>query len=182
MLQALVLAAVAAAVWRIGMPGRAFLRGFASLLDAPEHGRAGLLGWVTLTRFVGGEHDGRAVTLVFSPRRRHQLGYVVLGTATTAARPWSGSERTSGAAVSTPRMREALDVLIGRHGLTLELADGWLKATWIPMGLFIFPGRFDPEKWREILAHMHALACELERREHAGAAPGFIPAATSPPG
>jgi hypothetical protein len=79
-------------------------------------------------------------------------------------------------------MREALDVLIGRHGLSLELDGGWLKATWMPMGFFIFPGRFDPEKWREVLAHMQMLALELEDIEAKRAATGLTEAAMHPLG
>ena len=72
------------------------------------------------------------------------------------------------------RMREALDVLIGRHGLSLELDQGWLKATWKPIGAFIFPGRFETEKWREVLANMHVLAHELEGAERGSKASGLI--------
>jgi hypothetical protein len=58
--------------------------------------------------------------------------------------------------------RDALEVLAHRHSLALVLSDGWLRATWTPIGFFIFPGRFEPEKWQEVLAHMLALAKSME--------------------
>ena len=78
-------------------------------------------------------------------------------------------------------MRQARDALIGRHHLTLELDAGWLTATWSPMGLFNFPGPFDPEPWCDVLAHLRLLGKELERSERERHAPGFVsPGARSP--
>lgn len=61
-----------------------------------------------------------------------------------------------------PGVREALGVLIGKHGLALALSGGWLKVTWTPIGFFIFPGRFHKEKWQEVLEQMLALAKLIE--------------------
>jgi hypothetical protein len=119
------------------------------------------------------------VTLVLQPARRHRLGRLTLGLATAANFAWSGSTPTTGAALSTASMRDALDTLIGTHGLSLELAGGWLRATWMPMGFFLFPGRFEPAKWRDVLTHMQTLARELEETERKRA--GSSRAATSAP-
>jgi hypothetical protein len=57
---------------------------------------------------------------------------------------------------------EARSALIGHHRLTLEVKDGWLTATWSPVGLFFFPGPFDAGKWRDVLAHLRSVTIELE--------------------
>jgi hypothetical protein len=82
--------------------------------------------------------------------------------ATTTKQRWSGSTQTTGANVSTPAMREARNALIGHHRLTLELKEGWLTATWNPIGLFFFLGPFDAGKWCDVLARLRSVALELE--------------------
>jgi hypothetical protein len=162
--QLLIFAAIAAAMWKLS-PTPAFARGFATLLERPVKSHGSLTAWMAFSEYVGGEHEGRPVTLVLERARRYRPGRLALGLATSARRSWDGAQAGTGDAVNAPRMREALDVLIGRHGLSLELDQGWLKATWKPLGLFVFPGRFDPEKWREVLANMQVLALELESAE-----------------
>jgi len=160
-LQALLLAFVAATIWKLST-APAFLRGFATLLERPERGYVGWLGRLTQTQFIGGEVAGRPVTLVLRPKRRHQLGYLVVAVATAAKSRVQGLKPSEGGAVSSPSMREAIDTLVGRHHLALEVDEGWLKATWKPVGFFFFPGRFEAEKWRDVLVRMQQLAGELE--------------------
>ena len=157
------------AVWKLS-PTPAFVRGFSSLLQKPVRSHGPMTAWMAFSEFVGGEHEGRPVTVVLERARRYRPGRLALGVATSARSPWSGTRASEGGSMTPARMREALDVLIGRHGLSLELEQGWLKATWKPIGAFIFPGRFDAEKWREVLANMHVLAHELEGAERGAAA------------
>jgi hypothetical protein len=158
----LLLAGVAAVTWRLAKPRRDFLTGFASLLRAPERGRPSPRSWLTGSSYVGGEYQDRPVLLMLYARRGHRLGYLTLAMATTATQRWSGSTQATGANVSTPEMREARSELIGRHRLTLEAKDGWLTATWSPIGLFFFPGSFDADKWRDVLARLRSVTVELE--------------------
>lgn len=180
MLQVLIFALIAFAIFKLA-PGPAFLTGFAALLDRPERGYAGLWARLTLTQFVGGEHGGRPVVLVLHPRQRYRMGYLVLGVATKASFSWSGSKPSDGPVVTAAPLREALDALIGEHHLSLELEDGWLRATWMPTGMFNFPGRFDEKKWRGVLANIHKLAVALESARPSNTAATFEPATVARP-
>lgn len=139
--------------YSIATRGSAFLDGFASLLDRPVRSRRGVWTYLSGREFVGGEHAGRAVSLFVQHRRGSQLGYLVLGLATgsTGANPFTPS-----------RAKEALDALASRYGLSLELDGGWLRATWMPIGFFIFPGRFDEARWRAVLAGMGEFLAQLD--------------------
>jgi len=171
-----------ALAWRLRSKHRTFLAGFASLLERPEHGRLGMRAALTGVRYVGGELDARAVLVVLHPKRgRNTLGYLTLAIATSARQTWSGSSTTPPGSVSTSRVREAIDTLIGRHGLQLELESGWLTALWRPVGFFVFPGRFDPDKWREVLTQMKLLALELETVDPAAPFAPVFAAATAEP-
>jgi hypothetical protein len=169
MLQVLVLTLVVVLIVKIVAPVPAFLRGFASLLQNPERGRAGLRALFSGARYVGGENGHRPVVLLISPTRGRRHGYLTVAMGTGTAGSWDGSKPTEGTQVSSARMREALDALIGTHGLVLDLTSGWLRATWKPAGVFAFPGRFESDKWREVLERMHTLAAELEETERVAA-------------
>ena len=178
MFYALLIAVLAVATSKWLNPGPAFMRGFASLLARREHKRARLLGWLAGKDYVGGELDGRPAMLIVHARRHYRMGYLIVGLATTSTREIQPDDpRTIDAWLSIPGAREAFDALIGRHHLTLALERGWLKATWQPMGFFIFPGRFDHEKWRDVLVHMQTIARGLESTAAERATTSFSEAA-----
>ena len=182
MFQVVVLGLIIALAWSLRSKHRSFLAGFASLLERPDHGRVGMRAVLTGVRYVGGELGARAVLVVLHPKRgRYTLGYLTLAMATSAKQSWSSSSTTPEASVSTSRMREALDTLIGRHGLQLDLESGWLTALWRPMGLFVFPGPFDSDKWREVLTQMKLLALELETADPAAKLAPALAAAKAEP-
>jgi hypothetical protein len=58
--------------------------------------------------------------------------------------------------------RRAMYDLVVKHDVTLALDGRWLKATWSPVGFFIFPGRFEPERWRNVLRAMRRVVQSLE--------------------
>jgi hypothetical protein len=58
--------------------------------------------------------------------------------------------------------REAMDLLEGREALRLSFEHGWIKATWMPVGFFVFPGRFVADRWRTILRAMQTIAASIE--------------------
>ena len=114
------------------------------------------------------------------------MGYLTLGMATSAplglrieSNDWkealspargaspklamqTSDARAAEAWLATPEVRTAVDALVGRHNLSLTVDGGWLRVTWMPIGFFIFPGRFDAEKWHDVLANMLALAVTLD--------------------
>jgi hypothetical protein len=62
--------------------------------------------------------------------------------------------------------RSALEELETRDGLNVSFDDGWLKARWQPAGFTMFPGRFDPSRWRRVLQAMSAVAASLEAQSN----------------
>jgi hypothetical protein len=56
----------------------------------------------------------------------------------------------------------ALFALKARHDLRLMLDDGYTRALAEQRILRLFPGRFDPDRWRDVLQQMRALAGSLE--------------------
>ncbi len=205
MIQALLIGLFCAFVWKKFFRSGGFLQGFAGLLEKSVRGRRGPLALLTGREFIGGEHRGRAVTLLLHYKRGKRLGYLVVGMATSSPSRWQIGPRSivhrlggalaqlTGATadspsldlkvvvdgenqelqtrMSEPRIREALEALVRGHGMSLSLEQGWLAATWMPIGLFIFPGRFEQEKWREVLARMYRLVSELEGRHEDACAP-----------
>jgi hypothetical protein len=160
MIGILLIVILAWASYSIATRGSAFLDGFAGLLDRPVRGPRGPRTFLSGREFVGGEHAGRAVSLFVQQRRNSQLGYLVLGVATRC---------TDTSLLARSRAKEALDALASRYNLSLELDGGWLKATWMPIGIFIFPGRFDEERWRTVLDGMEDFLAELEAGSPTGA-------------
>lgn len=163
MIALLTLAVLAAAVWALWAPALAFASGFASLLQRPVQ-KTGLWPFVAGLETVGGEYRGRSVLLLVHHKRgRHSLGYLVL-----AMRPQGGDQGSLPSvreSVQGTAARQAWDDLELHHKLTLSFADGWMKATWQPFGLMIFPGRFEPDRWRTVLQSMHAVVTSLEPGE-----------------
>jgi hypothetical protein len=124
---------------------RRFLREFASLLTSPqlEQGSA-LFALFRFSESLNGEFQGRAVAVVLKHRIEDRLGHLVVAMQTRV-----GTDSSA---------RSGLDV----YDLTVQLEKGWLKATWMPVGFLLFPGRFDAVKWRDALRRLHSLAGSLE--------------------
>jgi hypothetical protein len=124
---------------------RQFLRDFASLLTGPqlEQGHP-VFALFRFSESLAGQFQGRSVAVVLKHRIEHRLGYLVVAMETRAGKvsaPYSGLEVDD---------------------LTVQVENGWLKATWMPIGFFTFPDRFDAVKWRGALQRLHSLAGSLE--------------------
>jgi hypothetical protein len=164
MLGLIVLALLGVIVWKLWTPALSFAQGFRSLLERPAGG-TGLWPFLKGVETVGGEYDGRPTLLILHHKRgRNTLGYLVV-----AMQPSGGTEmetRYSGAFrewIREPMARAAWDALELEHELKLSFGEGWMSATWQPHGAFIFPGQFDPERWRRVLQSMHTVVTSLER-------------------
>jgi hypothetical protein len=148
-----------------------FLSGFAALVDRPEI-RRGFLNYVSGRSYLVGEFGGRKLTVLLQFRvgKYSGPGYLLIAMETTVPRWLDHSAFEDHARDRQGKL--ALSALKARHDLELALRDNCVKARWQPIGFFIFPGRFEPEKWRTVLEQMHALAGSLERDEsdRAGAA------------
>lgn len=144
-----------------------FGAGFATLLRNPVGGGNSLGQFLTGREHVGGEFEGRPVVLVVHRKRsRYQVGHL-----TVAMQPGSGTAGLAGDAafiwnlVRDPEGREALSRLEKNHGFQLAFEDGWLKATWMPVGFMIgFPGRFEEGRWRTALQLMQRAVVSIESR------------------
>jgi len=144
-----------------------FSESFATLLDRPVAGGGGVASWLTGREHVGGEFGARPVVLSLHRKRgRYQLGYLIVAMQPKAAPAQAGTEPPFiWDLVRDPEGREALSQLEKHHGLKLAFEDGWIKATWMPVGLFVFfPGRFVAERWQAVLAGMQQVAASIERR------------------
>lgn len=157
----LVLLAIALLWWWLYTPTIRFIREFASLVDVPEI-RSGVPTLIFARPTVTGRFNDRPVELQMVPPAKHRVGHVLLSMKTTApdGAPWKDSLLTT----SDGDVSRATFDLEARYELILSLADGWLRAKWTPSRLR-FPGRFDPDRWRKTLAHMHALAGWMEKRD-----------------
>jgi len=151
-------------VWKLWTPALSFAQGFRLLLERPT-GSIGLWPFLKGVETVGGEYDGRPALLILHHKRgRNTLGYLVV-----AMQPIGGTEmetRYSGAFrewIHDPAARAAWDDLELQLELKLSFGEGWMRATWQPHGVFIFPGRFDSERWRRVLRAMHTVVTSLER-------------------
>ena len=164
MLGLIVLAILGVVVWKLWTPALSFAQGFKALLDRPT-GSTGPWPFLKGLETVGGEYDGRPVLLILHHKRgRNTLGYLVV-----AMQPSGGTQmeaRCSGAFrewIREPPARAAWDDLELEHELKLSFSEGWMRAMWQPHGAFIFPGQFDPERWRRVLRSMHTVVTSLER-------------------
>ena len=159
MLAPLVLVIVGVVLWRLWAPAMAWVPAFAGLLERPVT-KAGVLPFIMGLETAGGDFQGRSVLLALHHKRgRNSLGYLVVAVQPRTT-PSSGSHALSG--LTLPEAREALDELEGRCDLHVSFDDGWLTARWQPNGFMIFPGRFDPDRWRGVLQAMSVVAGSLE--------------------
>ena len=159
MLGPLVLLLIGFVLWKLWTPPMAWAPAFASLLERPVK-KTGFLPFVTGLETVGGDFEGRPVLLALHHKRgRNSLGYLVV-----AMQPHVTSEfSTETLATLTAReVREALEELESRSELHMSFEDGWLKARWQPGGFMIFPGQFEPQRWRRVLKAMSVVARSLE--------------------
>ena len=157
----LVLLAIGWLWWWLYVPTIRFVQEFASLVDNPET-HSGVLTLIFARPTVTGRFNDRPVELEIVQPARHRVGYVLLSMKTTApdGTPWKDSLLTT----SDGDVSRATFDLEGRYELILTLADGWFRAKWTPSG-WRFPGPFDPDRWRNTFAHMHALAEWMEKRQ-----------------
>jgi hypothetical protein len=164
-----------AARWNAWLKHGRFIPGFATLLERPLIPRRGLRSYLSGVEQVGGDYQGRPVVLVLHHKSENDPGYLIVGMEATGA-PATRAER-SGALrewIHDIDARNALDDLELRHKLTLSLEDRWLKVTCVPIGFFgffVFPGRFDEERWRNVLRAMHRVVVSLEGSASTARAP-----------
>lgn len=155
----LVLLLIGVVVWALWAPAMAWVPRLAALLDRPVT-KTGLVPFVMGLETAGGDFDGRPVLLALNHKRgRHSLGYLVIAMQPHAKSALSADALTT---LATPEARDALDELAGHLALHVSFEDGWLKARWQPGGFMIFPGRFDPQRWRRVLQAMAVVARSLE--------------------
>lgn len=159
MLGPLVLLAIGFVLWKLWTPAMSWAPAFATLLERPVK-KTGFLPFITGLETVGGDFEGRPVLLALHHKRgRSSLGYLVV-----AMQPHvtSGVSPDALATLTTAEAREALDELEGPAELHVSFQDGWLKARWQPGGFMIFPGQFEPQRWRRVLKAMSLVTRSLE--------------------
>jgi hypothetical protein len=155
----LVLLLIAVVVWKLWTPAMAWAPAFATLLERPVT-KTGFLPFIMGLETAGGDFEGRPVLLALHHKRgRNSLGYLVV-----AMQPHTTSGLSADAlsTLTTPEVREALEELEGRSELHVSLDDGWLKARWQPGGFMVFPGQFEPQRWRCVLQAMSVVNRSLE--------------------
>ena len=154
---------VAVAIWMIAAPGARFLPEFARLLTGPTIER-GPFNFFSGRSYARGKFQGREAAVRLQLKRsRYAQGYLVLALRLegTAVLGEGGGGANIDARVHDDAGRRALASLAG-HDILLSVEEGWLKALWQPQGFLIFPGRFAPDKWRQVLESMSILAASLE--------------------
>ena len=107
-----------------------------------------------------GQFRGREVAVQLQLKRsRHGQGDLVVAIRSNNAL----SLNTSGieSRVRQADGQRALTTLAA-HDLLLSVDEGWLRAWWRPQGFVYFPGRFDEQKWRDVLDALCRLSVELE--------------------
>lgn len=158
----------AAAIWVvIAAPGPRFLPEFGRLLTEPKIER-GAFSFFSGRSYASGGFQGREVAVRLQLKRsRYAQGYLVLAlrlegkAAPNEAGDEAGGEASIDARTHDAAGRRALS-LLASHDVLLSVEDGWLKALWQPQGFIIFPGRFSPDKWRQVLESLATLATSLE--------------------
>jgi hypothetical protein len=148
--------------WLSRADGRTgFLPDFATLLDRPEI-RVGFANHVSGRSYLVGEFSGRKVTILLERGGEETPSFLVVSMDTSYLRELSHSDFEDHARDHAGEL--ALFALKARHDLRLTLRDNCLKARAEQRIFRTFPGRFDPDTWRDVLQQMHALAGSLERR------------------
>jgi len=156
----LVFVAIGVLAWKFVAPGQRFLPEFSRLLTEPKLDSGGL-SFVSGRSALSGQFRGRDVSAEIQlPRSKYGTSYLVVKVKTSGVETLTGSQLDSRA--TDDAARRALFAL-AMQDLQLTVEDGWLRALWSPKGLFIFPGRYSEEKWRQVLEAMHAVASSLER-------------------
>ena len=159
MLAPLLLLLIGFIVWTLWAPAMAWAPGFATLLDRPVR-KTGWWPFISGLETAAGDFQGRPVLLALHHKRgRNSLGYLVVAMQPRMA---SGDGAELVGRLHATEARTALDELGTREGLNISFDDGWLKARWQPDGFTMFPGRFDPRRWRLVLQAMSAVAASLE--------------------
>jgi hypothetical protein len=159
MLTLLLALAVGLVVWSLYAPGARFLPALAGLLAAPRVQRSPLA-FFSGRAYATGSFRDRAVALRLQLKRsRYGQGYLVI--AVRVAHEAALRDADIEARIRDESGRRGLSALAAQ-GLRLGAEDGWLKALWKPHGPMIFPGRFHPARWRDVLDSLDAVATSLE--------------------
>ena len=155
----LLLFIIAAIVWALNAQGARFLPRFSTLLQAPRIDRDAF-SIVSGRSALGGRFQDRDVVVRLQLKRgRYAMGHLVVALRTNGEQALN--RESIEARVKDDDGRRALSALAA-HGLKLSVDHGWLQARWQPWGLMIFPGRFDEEKWRQVLDAMSSVAKSLD--------------------
>jgi hypothetical protein len=179
MLVLLVLVGLGWLGWRLTRHTFSFPGRFAALLSESSL-RQGVVNLFTGRARVNGRFLDRLVTLFYQRASEHRTGHLVISMPVAAPDESMIQVRSgSDTAESDRELERALFALEGRHELRVIVKGGWLHATWMPMGLFIFPGRFDPAKWRDVLEHLRVVASRLEVQPRATLSPVPSPTAVT---
>lgn len=143
--------------------GGDFLHQFAQLVERPQIVE-GFTGYLTGRSTLTGEVRGRNVEIFLKRKRtrRHSVGYLVVSMGTTA--PTTVASHAMSSYRHDRDAELALFALEAKHDVRLTHEPYTLKVLWMPAGFVLFPGRFDPGKWRDVLTQMHALAGAIERK------------------
>lgn len=155
----LLLLIIGVVVWKLMAPGQQFLPGLANLLTDRRIDRSAF-SFFSGRSYATGRFQGREVAVRIQLKRsRYGQGYLVVAVRT------GGPPALDYAGIDTRTRddagRRAL-VVLAAHDLLVSVEDGWLKALWRPQGFVIFPGRFEEEKWRQVLGAMNAVATSIE--------------------
>lgn len=143
-------------IWWMLANGATFGRQFGTLLERPSRPAHAAWAFLKGRDFAGGEYDGRTVVVALHSKQGTVIVAMQAIGVETTAQPLR--ERIHG-----DEARRAWDDLELQHELVLSLDDGWVRAKWRPVSV-MFPGRFDADRWRDVLRAMRTLVGSLEQR------------------
>ena len=160
----IVLVIVILVAWSLFARGSRFVEGFSQLLERPVCQRLGPWSFITGAHQIDGEYEGRPTALTLRPERGTDTpgNLMVSMQALGAAAPSGDDVSVFPESIRDHDGRRAMYDLVVKHDVTLALDGRWLKATWSPVGFLIFPGRFEPERWRKVLRAMRRVVQSLE--------------------
>jgi hypothetical protein len=164
MLVLLVIAGLGWLGWRLMRHSLQLPDRFAGLLTEPavQHGVTGV---VTGRARVSGRFRDRLVTLVYRRADEDRMGVLVVAMPIDAPDQSVITARSPAGRISADReLARALVALEARHALRVDVDRGSLRARWMSTGVLNFPGRFDEEKWRDVLENLRVVATRLEDR------------------
>ena len=164
MFQLILLVIAILVAWKLFAQGPRFVEGFSRLLERPVRHKPGPWSFVTGAHHVDGEYQGRLTELTLRQERGNDTpGYLIVSMqALGAAAPSSDDVRVFPESIRDADGRRAMYDLVVKHDVTIALDGRWLKATWKPVGFLIFPGRFEPERWHNVLRDMRRVVQSLE--------------------